>query len=227
MTLKARQLGRFINVVRRVPIPVAAVFACACLLLAGCGDTWTNVKRGLGMEKVVPDEFAVTASAPLAVPPDFTLRPPRPGAAPTQEKAPVDQARQTVFRASDTQLATLSPAATDRSEGEDELLKRAGAEDTPKNIREIIANESSVAPDKSGFADKLLFWRTSPPSLPPGNQVIDPSSEAERLRLAAANQATAANAASGTAAPRQPAATAANPPIIERTKSKGFFDWLF
>jgi len=227
MTLKARRLGRFINVVRRVPIPVTAVFACACLLLAGCGDTWTDVKRGLGMEKVVPDEFAVTASAPLAVPPDFTLRPPRPGAAPTQEKASVDQARQTVFRASDTQLATLSPAASDRSEGEDELLKRAGAESTPKNIRELVSNDTSAAPDNSGFADKLLFWRTAPPSLPPGNQVIDPSSEAERLRLAAASQATAANAAPGTVAPAQPAARAANAPVIERTKSKGFFDWLF
>ncbi len=144
MTLKARRLGRFINVVRRVPILVAAVFACAGLLLAGCGDTWTDVKRGLGMEKVVPDEFAVTASAPLAVPPDFTLRPPRPGAAPTQEKAPVDQARQTVFRASDTQLATLSPAASDRSEGEDELLKRAGAESTPCLPPTHVARQRSL-----------------------------------------------------------------------------------
>ena len=151
------------------------------------------------------------------------MRPPRPGAAPTQEQAPVEQARQTVFRASDTQLATLSPAATDRSEGEDELLKRAGAEDAPKNIRELIANEASTAPDKSGFADKLLFWKTSPPSLPPGNQVIDPSSEAERLRLAAASQANVANAAPGTAAP----ATVANPPVIERTKPKSWFGWLF
>lgn len=213
--------------VRRVPIPVSAVFACACLLLAGCGDTWTDVKRGLGMEKVVPDEFAVTASAPLAVPPDFTLRPPRPGMAPTQERAPVEQARQTVFRASDTQLATTSPAASDRSEGEDELLKRAGAENVPKNIREIVSNDASAAPDKSGFVDSLLFWRTAPPSLPPGNQVIDPSSEAERLRLAAAGQANAANAAPGTAAPAQPATTAANAPVIERTKSTGWFGGLF
>jgi hypothetical protein len=207
-------------VVCRSAIPFAAALTCACLLLAGCGDTWTNVKRGLGMEKVVPDEFAVTASAPLAIPPDFSLRPPRPGAAPTQEMAPVDQARQTVFRASDTQLTTLAPASSDRSSGEGEFLKQAGAENAPQNIRELVANEASLAPDKSGFVDSLLFWRTAPPSLPPANQVIDPSSEAERLRAATANQ-TAANA------PAQPAATAANTPVIERTKSKGFFNWLF
>ena len=54
-----RRLGRFINVVCRPAIPFAVAFACAALSLAGC----TDIKRGLGMEKVVPDEFAVTASA--------------------------------------------------------------------------------------------------------------------------------------------------------------------
>ena len=106
------------------------------------------------------------------------------------------------------------------------MLKRAGAENVPKNIRELVSNDTSAAPDKSGFVDSLLFWRTAPPSLPPGNQVIDPSSEAERLRLAAASQATA-NAAPGTVAPAQPAATAANTPVIERTKSTGWFGGLF
>lgn len=207
----------------RSAIPSVVIVACACLLLAGCGGTWTDVKRGLGMEKVVPDEFAVTASAPLAIPPDYTLRPPRPGAAPTQELAPVEQARQTVFRASDTQLTTLEPASSDRSEGEGALLKQAGAENAPKNIREIVANNSSVVPDKSGFADKLLFWRAAPPSLPPGDQIIDPSSEAERLRNSAASQ-TAANTPGAAATPPR---SAANTPVIERTKSKGFFDWLF
>ena len=227
MTLKARQLGRFINVVRRVPIPVAAVFACAGLLLAGCGDTWTDVKRGLGMEKVVPDEFAVTASAPLAVPPDFTLRPPRPGAAPTQEKAPVDQARQTVFRASDTQLATLSPAASDRSEGEDELLKQAGAENTPKNIRELVSQR------RVGGAGQFRLRRQAAvladiAAKPGARQSGDRPQQ--RGRAAAPRRGgpeATANAAPGSAAPAQPAATAANAPIIERTKSKGFFDWLF
>ncbi len=214
------------EVLSRSSTPVVVVFTLAALALTGCGDTWTEVKRGLGMEKVVPDEFAVTTTAPLKIPPNFTLPLPRPGAAPTQEKAPVDVARETVFRGSDTQLATTAPAASDRSEGEEELMKQAGAENVPKNIRQLVNNDSSAAPDKSGFVDSLLFWRPAPPSLPPGNQVIDPGSEAERLREAAAGQATA-NAAPGTAAPAPSAVTAANTPVIERTKSKGFFDWLF
>jgi len=209
-------------VLSRSPAPIAVAFTLAALALAGC----TDIKRGLGMEKVVPDEFAVTASAPLAIPPDYTLRPPRPGTAPTQEKAPVEQARQTVFRASDTQLTTLSPVANDRSEGEDQFLKQAGAASAPKDIRQLVNNEASAIPNNSGFVDQLLFWRSKSPTLAPADQVIDASSESERLRAAAASQAAANNApADATAAPSKSAA--AGTPTIERTKSKGFFDWLF
>ena len=34
--------------------------AAVTLALSGCGDAWTDIKRGMGMEKVVPDEFAAT-----------------------------------------------------------------------------------------------------------------------------------------------------------------------
>ena len=53
-----------------------------------------GVKQELGMTKQPPDEFAVVASkAPLVVPPDFTLRPPRPGAPRPQEPQPAEAAR--------------------------------------------------------------------------------------------------------------------------------------
>src|SRR5665213_82016 len=78
--------------------------------LGGCD----SINRALGREKVVPDEFAVVSRAPLAIPPDYSLRPPRIGALRPQEAAPVDQARQTVFRAGEPQTA-LPPAADQRS----------------------------------------------------------------------------------------------------------------
>ena len=60
------------------------------LALAAC----EGVKQELGMTKQPPDEFAVLASkAPLVVPPDFTLRPPRPGAPRPQETQPAEAAR--------------------------------------------------------------------------------------------------------------------------------------
>jgi hypothetical protein len=191
------------------------------LALSGCGDTWTNIKRGMGMEKVVPDEFAVTASAPLAIPPDYNLRPPRPGVAPTQQAAPIDQARQTVFRASDTQLSTLPPASADRSDAEGELLKQAGAGAAPKNIRDLISNDANSVQDADSFANKLLFWRDTPPELAPSDQVIDASAESDRMRSAAAVQAQV-NSGNTAAKPLD-----ANSPTIERTKSGGWLGWLF
>src|SRR5271163_1852985 len=91
----------------------------AAASLGGCDD----FMRAIGREKVVPDEFAVVSRAPLAVPPDFSLRPPRIGAQRPQEVAAVDQARQTVFRAGAQGDSALPPAAGARSPGEDELLR--------------------------------------------------------------------------------------------------------
>jgi len=43
--------------------------------LVGCG----GISDKLGLEKRAPDEFAVVRNAPLSLPPDFHLRPPKPG----------------------------------------------------------------------------------------------------------------------------------------------------
>src|SRR5690348_9568138 len=150
------------------------LFAVASLPLAGCD----SFNRALGLEKVVPDEFAVVSRAPLAVPPDYSLRPPKPGAAPTQEVTPTEQARQTIFRAGDQQ-AGLPPGAEKRSSGENELLRAAGAGSAPPNIRETIAREANAEPVDQSFVDKLLFWRSADNS--PG-QVINPQTEADRLK---------------------------------------------
>ena len=54
---------------------LVAALGAATLPLGGCD----SFNRALGLEKVVPDEFAVVSRATLAVPPDYSLRPPRPG----------------------------------------------------------------------------------------------------------------------------------------------------
>lgn len=46
--------------------------AALAMALAGCGNSIANRNR--------PDELAVGRQAPLVIPPDFTLQPPRPGA---------------------------------------------------------------------------------------------------------------------------------------------------
>lgn len=207
-------------------IPVFMALALTALAVSGC-STWTDVKRGLGMEKVVPDAFDVTTNAPLAIPPDYTLRPPKPGSAPTQQLSPTAQAQETVFRASDSKLDTLPPDKS-RSAGESALLQDAGANSAPKDIRQLVKNDNQTAYGSSTLTQRLLFWRSEPVN---PDQTVDPTAEAERLREFGANGTGGANAANGTTASGTNAtatAAAAPKPTIERTpKDKGFFDWLF
>jgi hypothetical protein len=216
---------------RRLGIAVCGLLL-APLALGGC----TDLKRALGMEKVVPDEFAVVRAAPLALPPDFSLRPPRPGAAPTQEISPTEQARQTVFRASDQQTAAV-PDADKLSAGENQLLRQAGAAAAPRDIRDTVNREAmqSAPPIDESFADRLLFWRTPEKRVGLTDSVIDPQQEALRLKgsasaaqagvtpVAGAVPAAAAPAAGAPPAAATPGAAAPaaqpellGPPTIER-----------
>ena len=63
----------------------------AATLVAGCA-AGGPFGRGRG-----PDEFAVARNAPLAVPPDFALTPPRPGEADVGTQDPRAQALQALF----------------------------------------------------------------------------------------------------------------------------------
>jgi Protein of unknown function (DUF3035) len=156
--------------------------ALAALSLGGC----ESISQAIGLEKTIPDEFTVVSSAPLAIPPDYALRPPRPGAAPSQEVSPTDQAKQTIFRAGGADTAL--PGAAQRSAGENALLAQAGASQATPDIRQLIAQEaqSEQGPLNQSFVDKLLFWR-GPET--PADQVIDPTREAQELKgsQAAAN----------------------------------------
>lgn len=195
---------------------VLVLLACATAL-GGC-DAFN---RAIGKDKVVPDEFAVVSRAPLAIPPDFSLRPPRIGAQRPQEQAPVDQARQTVFRIGEDAKATLPPAAETRSPGEGELLKEAGAAAATTNIRQLVDTDATSPTDMSdSFVDKLAFWRKDDQPAP-NDAVINPVQESERLK-------DQKDQKDGQAAPTpSPLVGAA---VIERTKaqtSSGWFSWLF
>ncbi|HUK61053.1 MAG TPA: DUF3035 domain-containing protein [Stellaceae bacterium] len=195
----------------RVSLIICALLAVTAV--SGCD----SFNRAIGREKVIPDEFAVVSRAPLAVPPDYSLRPPRIGEQRPQEQPTAEQARQTVFRVGDDQKANLPPAADQRSAGESELLKQAGAADAPKDIRRLVETDASGQVSDS-FVDKLAFWRKDQ-KLGPTDAVIDPVAEQDRLD---ANRGAASTAA--------PAPELTGKPVIERTKSSsggGFFSWLF
>jgi hypothetical protein len=152
-----------------------SVLLVVALVLSGC----TRTRRALGLEKTVPDEFAVAAPAPLVIPPDFNLRPPAPGSDRVQQLSASQQARTALVgraRLQDYMKRGLTP-------GEASLLAHAGADVVPPQIRTTLDKEvSSFAAEERSFTDRLVFWRTEGP----GGTAIDPAEEMKRLNQNAA-----------------------------------------
>ena len=98
------------------------VVALLPLALAGCGSG-SDISRTFGLTRDAPDEFQVTTRAPLSMPPDYALRPPRPGAPRPQELSSRDAAEATLAPQAalggPTQDGTASP-------GQSALLSAAG-----------------------------------------------------------------------------------------------------
>jgi hypothetical protein len=223
------------RMVRRCVTRTAAIALAA--LAAGSLGACGGVRETLGLEKkAAPDEFQVTTRQPLALPPNYQLRPPQPGAAPL-EPAVTQQAKQTVFgkeagkpaggivpaagaaptlgAAPALGAATASgkagepgvPGFQRQSPGEQALLARAGATGADPNIRILVDRDSQQLADANKtLIDDLLFWRKPPE---PG-VVIDAAKEQQRLKD---------NAAAGKTA------TEGDTPVIKR-RSRGIFDGL-
>jgi len=68
--------------------------AATASTLAACG----GLKEDLGLSKKAPDEFAVVRNAPLSLPPDYNLRPPKPGEIGDGRLEQRDQARALLVR---------------------------------------------------------------------------------------------------------------------------------
>lgn len=144
-------------------------------LLTGCGLV---ERSGSG-----PDEFGVVTRAPLSLPPDYGLRPPRPGAGRPNETSPRDEAQAKLLRnLGDRGGGRLAPKESQISgkftNGEAALLKRAEALDVDPEIRYLVERESGRVTEDDSLVDKLVFWREK--SAP--KTVVDPSAESKRLR---------------------------------------------
>lgn len=152
--------------------------AAASVTLSACGGN-NNVRKQLGLEKQAPDAFSVVTRAPLEVPPDYTLRPPTPGAQRPMELQPAEQARQTVFGKSSEELIQARSIQAD-SKGARALLEKAGAAEADPNIREVLVAEDTVLNrDERATAERLMFWRDGD-ALPQGD-ALDPVEELDRL----------------------------------------------
>lgn len=186
------------------PIVRFVLAACLALTLSACGEA----RRQIGLEKAPPDEFAVLNRAPLSMPPDYSLRPPQPGAARPQEGSTSEQARQAILGGR-TQLKATQPLVKGaRTQGEMTVLKSAGADEITPDIRKIVNEESTnLAEASKPLTDKLMFWGKGTEY----TEALDAKQESQRIRE---NQALGKDMGDG------------NTPMIKR-RQKAIFEGIF
>jgi hypothetical protein len=152
------------------------ILAVSLLVLAGCGD----VKQSLGLGRSTPDEFAVVDRPPLSMPPDFGLRPPRPGAPRPQEVDMSQRANDVLFAGADKKADALANRS-EQSAAEKALLAQSGADKAPSDIRSVINQESA---EKVGVSEhlvqELLWWKKDQPQ----GTTVDAAAEAARIKEA-------------------------------------------
>lgn len=113
-----------------------ATIAALGLGLAACGSS--NI-----FDRDRPDEFAVSRQAPLVIPPDFALEPPRPGAGRPQQSSASEQALEALFG---------GPQA--RSAVESATIRRAG--DAETDIRSTVADPDTQTTDKGSVVRDII-----------------------------------------------------------------------
>jgi hypothetical protein len=177
------------------------LLGCTLVLLGGCSVNGDKLSRTFGLTRDSPDEYTVTTRAPLSMPPDYNLRPPRPGAPRPQEQSERQQAAEALV----PQLALNAPQGG-ASAGQAALLQETGPS-APADIRAKVDQDANRANADDGFVDKLLYWRK--PNTHPVQ--VDAPKESERLR---------ANSALGESP------QAGETPIIQQ-KKEGWFSHLF
>lgn len=181
------------------------------LAVAGC-DT---AREALGLNKKAPDEFAVVTKAPLVLPPEFSLRPPEPGAPRPQETTARERAQAALGGRGGEAPGQLGPlsrtgpqAQAQRSPGEAVLLQQAKANTADPDIRRKVNDEfTQLAERDRRLVDRLVFWQKPQDT----NTVVDPAREAQRLRE---------NAAIGRSA------TAGEVPTVKR-RERGILEGIF
>ena len=131
--------------IMRLRTAAVLTIAASTLALGACA----NLRQGIGLTKVTPDEFLTVSTAPLTVPPEYGLRPPAPGQPRPQELAPESAARQILL--GQRQAVTRSP-------GEQVLVNQAGGDRADPLARYVIDDEfGDLAHKEEGWANRILF----------------------------------------------------------------------
>jgi len=107
-------------------------------LVAGCGG-------GNGLNRVKPNEYAVARQAPLVIPPDYALVPPKPGAPRSQDQSPNTLA-----------LEALFGGPVQRPAGEAAVVEAAGGDQIAPGVRSEVGDPKTQVIDKGATTRDIV-----------------------------------------------------------------------
>ena len=122
-------------------------FSLALVVVGAQALTACGGKRGLG-DRRGPDELLITRAAPLVVPADFNLVPPRPGAPRATGQDAQSQAMEALFGPG-VRVPPRSPA-------EQQLLDKVGAGTIDPAIRSSAGDTETSTVNKGAFVRELM-----------------------------------------------------------------------
>ena len=120
----------------RKSVPLVAGVAAAALV-SGCARH--------GYDRARPNEFLVARQAPLVIPPDFSLAPPRPGAVRPQDTASNAQT-----------LDALFGGAAARSASESATLSEAGGDSADAGVRSNVGDPKTTVVNKGATTRDIV-----------------------------------------------------------------------
>jgi len=152
-------------------------------ILATALSACSGTKEMLGLEKTAPDEFAVYSRAPLSLPPDYSLKPPKPGADRPQGEDETLKAERALTGRNVQAKADSHAGYQNMSPGLKSVLENTGALNADESIRQTIDRETSAFIEESdSFTDDILFWKNKEAF----GTKVDAAKEAQRIREAQA-----------------------------------------
>lgn len=108
------------------------------VLVAGCGG-------GSGLNRAKPNEYAVARQAPLVIPPDYALVPPKPGAPRPQDQNPNTLA-----------LEALFGGPVQRPPGEAAVVEQAGGDQIAPGVRSEVGDPKTQVIDKGATTRDIV-----------------------------------------------------------------------
>lgn len=152
-----------------------AMMASLALSLTAC----ESAKKIISNPKDAPDEFVVYQRPPLSLPPEFALRPPKPGTTGPQAITPTDQARAALLQQA-PQIQNADERDPNLSDGLNAIMAKTGANAADPSIREVVNAETSLlSKEDQRLADKMIFWVDDKPY---EGTVVDAEKEQQRIR---------------------------------------------